>query len=134
MKRKRLYANGLPYDDWIQEHLKTDKEFAIEFLKLSFESLSDPAERGGALLSIRAVAEACGGLGFVSRQAGVSRESLYRSLSPKGNPTLKTLLAVLAVVGARLSIASLEAATQLEELEGTGVANEGSSSVESRVA
>ena len=27
-------------------------------------------------------------------EAGLSRESLYRALSPKGNPTLKTLVAV----------------------------------------
>jgi probable addiction module antidote protein len=37
-------------------------------------------------------------------QAGISREAFYRSLSPKGNPTLKTLLAVLKFVGMRLSV------------------------------
>jgi len=51
-----------------------------------------------------ALAEAYGGLGAVAAQAGVSRESLYRSLSPKGNPTLKTLLAVLQTMGLRLSV------------------------------
>ncbi len=45
-----------------------------------------------------------GGLGAVAAEAGISRESLYRSLSPKGNPTLKTLLAVLKTVGMRLSV------------------------------
>jgi probable addiction module antidote protein len=43
------------------------------------------------LLALRDVAEAYGGLGMVAEQAGISREALYRSLSPKGNPTLKTL-------------------------------------------
>jgi probable addiction module antidote protein len=57
------------------------------------------------LLALRAVAEAYGGLGAVAAQAGISRESLYRALSPKGNPTLKTLVAVLKSVGLRLSIA-----------------------------
>jgi hypothetical protein len=38
------------------------------------------------------------------RKAGISRESLYRSLSPKGNPTLKTLVAVLNTMGLRLSV------------------------------
>jgi probable addiction module antidote protein len=36
--------------------------------------------------------------------AELSRESLYRALSPKGTPTLKTLLAVLKAVGMRLSV------------------------------
>jgi len=40
----------------------------------------------------------------VAAEAGISRESLYRSLSPKGNPTLKTLMAVLKTVGMRLSV------------------------------
>jgi DNA-binding phage protein len=43
-------------------------------------------------------------LGAVAAEAGISRESLYRALSPKGNPTLKTLLAVLKTVGLRLSV------------------------------
>jgi DNA-binding phage protein len=44
----------------------------------------------------------------VAAEAGISRESLYRALSPKGNPTLKTLVAVLKAVGLRLSIADAQ--------------------------
>ncbi len=40
----------------------------------------------------------------VAAEAGISRETLYRALSPKGNPTLKTLLAVLKAVGMKLSV------------------------------
>jgi len=32
----------------------------------------------------------------MAAQAGISREALYRSLSPKGNPTLKSLPALSA--------------------------------------
>ncbi len=53
-----------------------------------------------------ALAEAHGGLAAVAEEAGLSREALYRALSPKGNPTLKTLLAVLKTVGLRLSVES----------------------------
>jgi DNA-binding phage protein len=53
---------------------------------------------------LRAIAEAYGGLGAVAAKAGISRESLYRSLSPKGNPTLKTLVAVLSTMGLSLSV------------------------------
>ena len=44
------------------------------------------------------------GMTQVARKAGLSRESLYRTLSPDGNPELDTLLRVLAVLGLRLSI------------------------------
>jgi probable addiction module antidote protein len=56
------------------------------------------------LLTLRFIAEAYGGLGAVAAEVGISRESLYRALSPKGNPTLKTLLAVLKAVGMKLSV------------------------------
>jgi probable addiction module antidote protein len=86
--------------------LAADRELAVEYLKAAMEALDDPDERAGGLLALRTVAEAYGGLGVVAAEAGISRESLYRALSPKGNPTLKTLLAVLKTVGMRLSVES----------------------------
>ena len=84
--------------------LRADRDLAVEYLKAAMESLDDPEERAGGLLALRTVAEAYGGLGMVAAQAGISRESLYRALSPSGNPTLKTLVAVLKAVGLRLSV------------------------------
>ena len=88
------------------EELRADREFAVGYLKFAMESLDNPEERAGGLLALRAVAEAYGGLGAVAAAAGISRESLYRALSPKGNPTLKTLVAVLKTVGLRLSVSA----------------------------
>ena len=84
--------------------LRADQELAVAYLKGPMESLDNPEERAAGLLALRTVAEAHGGLGAVAAAAGISRESLYRSLSPTGNPTLKTLLAVLKTVGMRLSV------------------------------
>ena len=84
--------------------LRADRALAVEYLKAAMESLDDPDDRAAGLLALRTVAEAYGGLGAVAAEAGVSRETLYRTLSPKGNPTLKTLLAVLKTVGLRLSV------------------------------
>jgi len=84
--------------------LRADRELAVEYLKAAMESLDDPDSRAAGLLALRAVAEAYGGLSVVAAEAGLSRESLYRALSPKGNPTLKTLLAVLKTLGLRLSV------------------------------
>lgn len=101
---------GASYDEWEIEQLKSDSVVAVEYLKAAMESLDDPNERAGGLRALRAVAEAYGGLGAVAAQAGISRESLYRALSPKGNPTLKTLVAVLKTVGLRLSVTQEPAA------------------------
>ena len=84
--------------------LRADPELAVAYLKAAMASLDDPEDRAAGLLALRTVAEAYGGLGTVATEAGISRESLYRALSPKGNPTLKTLVAVLKTVGMRLSV------------------------------
>jgi probable addiction module antidote protein len=41
----------------------------------------------------------------VAKDAGVQRETLYRSFSEQGNPTFETLSSVLGALGMKLSIA-----------------------------
>ena len=84
--------------------LRADRELAVEYLREAMSSLDNPDDRAAGLLALRTIAEAYGGLGAVAAEAGISRETLYRTLSPKGNPTLRTLLAVLKAVGMRLSV------------------------------
>jgi len=40
----------------------------------------------------------------VAERAGIPRESLYRALDARGNPTIKTLLAILIATGQQLSV------------------------------
>ena len=100
----RKLIGAVSHHEWEVKELRRDREFAVEYLKLALESLDNPEERGGSLLMLRALAEAYGGMAKVATAAGISRESLYRSLSPKGNPTFKTLTAVVNAMGLRLSV------------------------------
>ena len=84
--------------------LRADRELAVEYLRTAMAVLDQPESRAAGLLALRTVAEAYGGLSAVAAEAGMTREALSRALSPKGNPTLKTLLAVLKTVGLRLSV------------------------------
>ena len=43
------------------------------------------------------------GMAQIAEQTGLSREQLYRSFSEKGNPTLKTTLAVMKALGVQLT-------------------------------
>jgi probable addiction module antidote protein len=43
------------------------------------------------------------GMAQIADQTGLSREQLYRSFSEKGNPTLKTTLAVMKALGVELT-------------------------------
>lgn len=102
MKKQRKGA--VSHHELEVEELRDDRALAVEYLKAAMRELDDPNNRAAGLLALRALAEAYGGLGAIATQAGISREALYRSLSTKGNPTLKTLLAVLKAVGMRLSV------------------------------
>jgi len=44
-----------------------------------------------------------------ARKTGVSRESLYRTLSRHGNPQFKAVLGVIGALGKRVQIAPMEA-------------------------
>jgi probable addiction module antidote protein len=54
------------------------------------------------LESLRDVVEAQGGVGELAKKTGMSRTSLYKTLSPKGNPEVGTLDAILAIYGIRI--------------------------------
>lgn len=101
---RRTLKGVVSHHDREVTELAADPELTLAYLKAAMEALDDPDARAGGLLALRTVVEAHGGLGAVAARAGISRESLYRSLSGKGNPTLKTLLAVLKTVGLRLSV------------------------------
>jgi probable addiction module antidote protein len=54
--------------------------------------------------ALRTVAEAVGGMSALAEKTGLSRETLYRTLSDRGNPRLDTLAAILAAFNLRLSV------------------------------
>jgi len=90
------------YDDLLIEMLK-DKDRALAYLNAA---LDDPDPRI-FLIALRSVAQAHGGIGRIAERSRLNRESLYRALSEKGNPSIQTLSAVLDAVGARLSVSKV---------------------------
>ena len=80
------------------EHLDSE-EMIFAYINAAFEE-NDPALVTAAIGDIARAR----GMTNIARLAGVSRESLYRALSTKGNPTIKTLLAVLGAAGLKLSV------------------------------
>ena len=77
-----------------------DRRFALEYLKAALEEEDEP---GVLLFALRHLAQAHG-IASIAKAAGVERESLYRSLSAKGNPRLSTLIAVTKAVGLKLTV------------------------------
>jgi probable addiction module antidote protein len=94
---ERLTAYG-PAED-----LGSDEAIAI-FMAEAFQT-NDVAYISHALGVARAK-----GMAQIASQTGLSREQLYRSFSEKGNPTLKTTLAVMKALGVELTTKASAAA------------------------
>jgi len=75
-------------------------EDAAEFLADAFDS-GDPRVINAA---IGAVARARG-MSELAKEAGLSRQSLYRSLSEDGHPEFATVMKILGALGMTLTVA-----------------------------
>jgi probable addiction module antidote protein len=82
-----------PHDEIVIELMRDDPAFAQELREECLASVGEPGRREALLSPLRCYAEAQG-MNTIAQQTGLSRESLFRTLSPSGNPTLKTLLIV----------------------------------------
>ncbi|MDP2768595.1 MAG: putative addiction module antidote protein [Giesbergeria sp.] len=98
-----------PHDTAVVELLKADPDFANAYLAAALEEADEPGGQTALLVALRHVAEAQG-MAAVAERAGIPRESLYRALGPKGNPTVKTLLAVLSAAGLHLAVTRQDSA------------------------
>jgi probable addiction module antidote protein len=97
MKPKR----SISHEDAIVQKLRKDRAFAVEYLKAALDDTEEPQV---LLIALRQVAEAQGGIAKVAKAAGIERESLYRALSPRGNPRFSTLIAVTKALGLTLTV------------------------------
>ena len=94
------------FNDYIVEVLKDPAE-AAAYLKASIDEYDRDMNAEAFLLAIRRVATARGGLSKLAKASQLSRQNLYRVLSPKGNPRLDTLELLLHNLGFKLSIESI---------------------------
>jgi probable addiction module antidote protein len=88
-------AKTLPYD--VAEQLRTPEEMAA-YLDAWLEEAPDDGP--GIARALGDIARAKG-MTQVAKDAGLSRESLYRALSADGNPSFVTVLKVLRALGVR---------------------------------
>jgi len=92
---------GISHDEVMIKKLRRNPTFAAEYLKAAMEDTEEPQV---LLIALRHIAEARGGVAKIAKAAGVERESLYRALSPRGNPRLSTLFAVTKAMGLTLTV------------------------------
>jgi len=94
--KTRAKTKTVAYD--VAQQLRTPEEMAA-YLDAWFEEAPDDA--AGIARALGDIARARG-MTQVARDAGLSRESLYKALSENGNPSFATVLKVARALGVRL--------------------------------
>ena len=97
---------SVSHDEVMLKKLRRSRAFTVEYLKAAMEDTEEPK---ALLVALRHVAEARGGMAKIAKAAGVERESLYRALSPRGNPRFSTLVAVAKAMGLTLTVETSQA-------------------------
>ncbi len=92
------------YDGFLIDSLKNQRR-AKAYLKAALED-DDPRV---FLLALRSVAQARG-ISDVAEKSKLNRESIYKMLSKRGNPSLQSLAALLGGLGFRLTVEAKNAA------------------------
>jgi probable addiction module antidote protein len=95
----------VPHRPQLLQWLK-DADNAAAYVEAAIEE----GDSAGVLQALRNVAEAHGGVARIAEKTGLNREALYRTLSKRGNPELKSLTAILDATGLRLSVTAKKAA------------------------
>jgi probable addiction module antidote protein len=95
----RARARTRPWDP--ARYLKTERD-SVAYLEAALED-GDPAVVAAAIGDIARAR----GMTSVAKKAGLGRESLYKALSPEGNPEFATILRVIDALGMRFSARSV---------------------------
>jgi probable addiction module antidote protein len=82
------------------ESLRKDPQFAAEYLN----AVLAEGDQEELMVALRYMAEAFGGVPKLAARAKLNATTLYRTLSPRGNPELRSMTAMLEAMGMRLAV------------------------------
>jgi probable addiction module antidote protein len=103
MTRKLKSAPTRSHEEATVESFRKDPAFAAEYLN----SVLEDGDQEELMPALRRMSDAFGGVQELAGKAKLNANTLYRTLSPKGNPELKSLRAVLRAMGMQLTVRPL---------------------------
>jgi len=89
----------ITFADWDPAEVIETKEDVIAHIEVALEENDTEM-----LLSIVGDIARSKGMTQIARELGVSREGLYRSLAPSGNPSFDTVIRLLDILGLQLKV------------------------------
>ena len=95
------------HDDAMVELFRDDPAAAAATLN----AILADGDQGELLVTLRQMAKAVGGVPAVPKASELNATQLYRTLSKRGNPELRSLTALLRTMGFRLAVEPLGRST-----------------------
>ena len=89
-----------PHEEAKVESFRKDPAYAAEYLNAV---LAD-GDQEEFMVTLRYLAQAFGGVSGLAEKTDLNATTLYRTLSPKGNPELRSLTSILKAMGMRLAV------------------------------
>lgn len=105
-KAARKAPPSRSHEEATVESFRKDPRFAVEYLNAV---LAD-GEQEELMVALRTLAQAFGGIPKLAETAQLNATTLYRTLSPKGNPELRSMTTLLKAMGMRLAVQPIKAA------------------------
>ena len=100
MSSKTRCSPSRDHDAATIESFRKSPRFAAEYLSAVLED----GDQEELMMALRRLSEAFGGVPALAAAAGLNPTTLYRTLSRRGNPELRSITALLKAMGMRLSV------------------------------
>ena len=94
------HAASVSHEDATIQEFKDNPQEAAAYLSAVLED----GDQKEVMLALRRIAAAFGGVPKLAEQTALNANTLYRTLSARGNPELKSLMAILKAMGLRLAV------------------------------
>lgn len=98
------YAASRSHDEATVQEFKDSPQEAAAYLSAVLED----GDQEEVMLALRRITAAFGGVSKLAAQTELNAKTLYRTLSARGNPEMKSLTDILKAMGMRLAVEPIE--------------------------
>ena len=109
MTRNRKPSASRDHDEATVESFRKDPKFAAEYLNTALEE----GDQEEVMVALGRIARAFGGVPKLAESAKLNATTLYRTLSRKGNPELRSMSALLKAMGLRLAVQPIRSSVRM---------------------
>lgn len=100
------YAASVSHENATIQEFKDNPQEAAAYLSAVLKD----GDQEEVMLALRRITYAFGGVPKLAEQTDLNAKTLYRTLSARGNPEMKSLMVILKALGLKLAVEPIEVA------------------------